>query len=52
VLKRIKKYLKRDQDISYHIEFIYIYITIKETIDIISSHLKNATLQFIRRLPL
>ena len=48
----IKKYFdffERDQDITVYDEFHYIYITLKETLNILGTHLINATLLHFRR---
>ncbi len=36
MLKKIQNFLERDQDITYYGEFHYIYITLKETVKILS----------------
>lgn len=43
------KFFERDWDITYQEEFNYIKITLKETLNIVSMHLKNATLRNFRR---
>lgn len=37
MLSQIQKFLKRDQDITYRDEFHYIYITLKELIEVIKT---------------
>jgi hypothetical protein len=37
MIKKIKHFLERDSDITYHDEFHYIYTTLKETIKILAS---------------
>jgi hypothetical protein len=41
VLKKIQKFLERDQDITYYDEFHYIYITLKELIGVIKTQNKS-----------
>ena len=38
---KLKYFLERDSDITFYDEWHYIFITVKETIDILSFHLKN-----------
>lgn len=40
VLKSIREFLKRDQDITYYDEFHYIYITLKELVKVIRTQNK------------
>ena len=40
MIKKIKKFLERDQDITYYEEFHYIYITLKELIEVIRTRNK------------
>jgi hypothetical protein len=37
VLKRIQNFLERDKDITYYDEFHYIYITLKELVEVIKT---------------
>lgn len=37
VLKKIKNFLERDKDITYREEFNYIYITLRELIEVIKT---------------
>ncbi len=37
MIKKIKSFFERDQDITYYDEFHYIYITLKELIKIIKT---------------
>jgi hypothetical protein len=39
MLNKIKSFLERDSDITYHDEWHYIYITLSETLRILSSRL-------------
>ena len=41
VLKKIKNFLERDQDITYYDEFHYIYITLRELIEVIKTGNNN-----------
>ena len=45
---KILNFLLRDSDITYKTEFHYIFITIRETINIFSSHIKDATLSKLK----
>jgi len=40
VLKKIQKILERDKDISYYDEFHYIFITLKELVEVIKNQNK------------
>jgi hypothetical protein len=46
------KFFERDVDITYKDEFNYIYITLKETINILGSHITNAALSKFKRFTL
>ena len=37
LVKKIKHFLKRDSDVTYYHEFHYIYITLKELIEVIKT---------------
>lgn len=37
MLKKIKQFLERDQDITYYDEFHYIFITLRELIEVIKT---------------
>jgi len=37
MLKKIKKFLERDSDVTYYDEFHYIYITFKELVEVIKT---------------
>jgi hypothetical protein len=40
MINKIKKFFERDQDITYYDEFHYIYITLKELIEVIRTRNK------------
>jgi len=48
-IKKCFEFFERDQDITVYDEFHYIYITLKETLNILGMQLKNATLLHFRR---
>lgn len=41
MMKKIKSFLERDDDITYRIEFSYIYITVKETLKILYLNMED-----------
>ncbi len=44
-----KDFFTRDKDITYKDEFAYIFICLKETINIFGMHIRDAALQKSRR---
>ena len=48
-IKKCFDFFERDQDITVYDEFHYVYITLKETLNILGMNLKNATLLHFRR---
>jgi len=40
MIDKIKHFLKRDQDITYYDEFHYIYITLRELVEVIKTQNK------------
>lgn len=49
---KILKFFERDVDITYFEEFSYVYITLKETINILGSHITNAAVSKFKRITL
>ncbi len=43
MIKKIKHFLERDQDITLQDEWDYIYITLKETLNILIQHYEKTT---------